>query len=625
MAWGSGWIALATALIAVIALEGEAKPLEVTLPPRARLLALLKPVHPRLLATADDFAGLKKRCETEALEREWLDRIRRAAQPMLTEEPARYEIPDGLRLLATSRRVVSRVQYLGLLYRLEGNRAYVDRLWKELDAAAHFPDWNPRHFLDTAEMTHAFALAYDWLYDAWTPEQRDALRKAIVEKGLGPALACYRGRSSFGWWVKANHNWNQVCNGGIVCGALALADVEPELCGEILESALRSLPLAMEQFSPDGAWPEGPGYWSYATEYNVLILAALDSALGTDFGLSKAPGFDHTGDFPLFMTGPIDRTLNYADGGDGAPRPPQMLWLAKRFSQPAYAAYEQQHAAPAPLDLLWLDRRLLSSAAKKAPPNRYFRRSEVASFRGAWKDRAATFIGFKAGDNRANHSHLDLGSFVMDALGVRWVLDLGADDYNLPAYFGNQRWSYYRLRAEGHNTLVLNPSAAPDQDPKALATITRFESKPRRAFAIADLSPAYAPQASGTRRGIALLNRRSVLIQDEVMAGKPVDLWWFLHTRAAVELSPDGRGATLTQDGKQLHLRLLSPDSARLTVMDAAPLPASPHPAKQNPNSGVRKLAIHLPNTQDLRLAVELTPADGGPESPAEVVPLAKW
>jgi hypothetical protein len=72
-------------------------------------------------------------------------------------------------------------------------------------------------------------------------------------------------------------------------------------------------------------------------------------------------------------------------------------------------------------------------------------------------------------------------------------------------------------------------------------------------------------------------------------------------------------------------LRLLSPDSARLTVMDAAPLPASPHPAKQNPNSGVRKLAIHLPNTQDLRLALELTPVDGKPESPAQVVPLPKW
>ena len=40
-------------------------------------------------------------------------------------------------------------------------------------------------------------------------------------------------------------------------------------------------------------------------------------------------------------------------------------------------------------------------------------------------DAEALFIGFKAGDNRVNHSHLDLGTFVLDALGQRWAIDLG--------------------------------------------------------------------------------------------------------------------------------------------------------------------------------------------------------
>ena len=75
-----------------------------------------------------------------------------------------------------------------------------------------FPDWNPRHFLDTAEMTHAFAIGYDWGYDAWSPEQRSRLRKAIVEMGFQPALKLYRPGTG---WTKARHNWNQVCNGGM--------------------------------------------------------------------------------------------------------------------------------------------------------------------------------------------------------------------------------------------------------------------------------------------------------------------------------------------------------------------------------------------------------------------------
>ena len=59
--------------------------------------------------------------------------------------------------------------------------------------------------------------------------------------------------------------------------------------------------------------------------------------------------------------------------------------------------------------------------------------------RSDWLDPSAMFVGIKAGTNRVNHSHLDLGTFVLDALGQRWAVDLGGDNYNLPGYFGNKR------------------------------------------------------------------------------------------------------------------------------------------------------------------------------------------
>ena len=75
------------------------------------------------------------------------------------------------------------------------------------------------------------------------------------------------------------------------------------LCGKILHHALTSVQLAMQSYAPDGGWGEGPGYWAYATSYNVTMLACLESATGSDFGLSKFPGFDQTALFPLYMTG----------------------------------------------------------------------------------------------------------------------------------------------------------------------------------------------------------------------------------------------------------------------------------------------------------------------------------
>ncbi len=589
-------------------------------------LAKVRKEHPRLLATKADLERLRQLVQTDEQAREFYQRLKSQADRLWQEPPSRYEIPDGLRLLATSRRVLLRTYTLALLYRLDGDRRYLERAWRELEAAANFPDWNPRHFLDTAEMAHAFAIGYDWLFSDWTDEQRRILREAMVAKGLQPALGVYREKR---WWSTARHNWNQVCNGGIGMAALALLDELPDLCGEILNHALQSLQIPMREFAPDGAWGEGPGYWNYATSYNCVFLAALETAVGTDFGLSQMQGFAETGLFPIYITGPTGRTFNFADGSDGTLRAPQMFWLARKFNRPVYAWYARSTASPHPLDLLWFDKQGNDPQTEGVPLDKYFRHVEVVTMRTAWNDRNAIFVGFKAGDNKFNHSHLDIGTFVLDAMGHRWAVDLGADNYNLPGYFGRQRWTYYRLRAEGHNTLVINPSQEPDQDPSAEAKILRFAFQPDRAFAIADLTNAYAKHgAEKVMRGILLdRKRREVVVQDEVTLKQAGDVWWFMHTPAQVQLSEDGRTATLTQGEAKLQVVLLLPKDACFAVMDAQPLPTSPRPSGQNPNKGICKLAVHLKAIGSVRITIAFMPLQGQPPTslPTLPPPLIAW
>ena len=597
-------------------------------PSAEEIIGRLRKGHPRLLASDADLRALREKVAAQPKSGEWAANIRKDADQLLPQPPSKYEIPDGKRLLATSRRVLDRSLTLGMAYRLTGDARYRDRLWRELDAAAKFKDWNPSHFLDTAEMTAAFAVGYDWLHAAWTPEQRTVLRKAIVGMGLKQSLDLYRRHR---WWAVAEHNWNQVCNGGMTLGALAVADEEPVLAGEILAAAIQSVPRAMRHFAPDGAWGEGPGYWDYATKYNVLMLAALDTALGTDYGLSKIEGFAKAGDFPIHITGPLGKAFNYADAGEGAPGGAQMFWLASKFNNPAFAAARivRARSSPDALDLLWgaawLER---APKLESLPLARHFRGAEVVTMRSAWDDPDATFVGFKGGDNAINHGHLDLGSFVLDACGRRWAMDLGGDNYNLPDYFGGKRWDYYRCRAEGQNALIINPGKEPDQDPRATAGITKFQTSPGRSLAIADITAAYAKSATKVRRGIALLGR-DVVVQDEVQMKKSGDVMWFMHTAADVTL--DGATATLTLDGRKLTARILSPSNATFRVLPAGPLPTSPQPKRQQekgPGShgnskSVRKLAIQLDAVTDLTLAVLLTPDDKAP-SPT-VQPLEKW
>jgi hypothetical protein len=358
------------------------------------------------------------------------------------------------------------------------------------------------------------------------------------------------------------------------------------------------------------------------------MIAALESALGTDFGLGKIEGFAKAPDFPIQATGPFGKTFNYADAGDTGSGGPQVLWFASQFNNAGFAAWRIERARrhPEALDLLWgaawLERQPQLGTQELA---RYFRGAEIVTMRSAWNDPQATFVGFKAGDNKVNHSHLDLGSFVLDAAGQRWAIDLGADDYNLPGYFGGNRWSYYRLRAEGHNTLVIAPCGEPDQDPRAATKITRFSAAPGGSFAVADLTPAYASTASSVQRGVALRGR-DVVVQDEIRTQKPGEIWWFLHTGADVKC--EGAKATLTKNGASLTATILSPPGATFAVMPAEPLPSSPHPSKQQVKhtsvTHPQKLAVHLENVSEVRLVVLLSPGDG-PAKALAVVPLGEW
>src|SRR5450759_5020662 len=77
------------------------------------LLSTLKAVHPRLHASAADFAALKQRIASDATLKTWYDGLVQQGDKILGEEPSIYIIPDGLRLLSTSRRVVGRTYTLG--------------------------------------------------------------------------------------------------------------------------------------------------------------------------------------------------------------------------------------------------------------------------------------------------------------------------------------------------------------------------------------------------------------------------------------------------------------------------------------------------------------------------------
>ena len=598
--------------------------------------------HPRLLTNAAELAHLKQVAESSARGKAIARAIVHQAGLLLNEPPITRKL-QGRRLLGQSRRCVKRLLTLSMAYYLSGDRKYARRAEKEMLAVAGFTDWNPSHFLDVAEMTFAMAVGYDWLFDQLDKNNRATIRTAIVRKGVSlPFTSRYKG------WVRAHNNWGQVCHGGLTAGALAVLEDEPDLAAKTVHNALHNVRYAMDAYAPNGGYPEGPGYWTYGTSYNVLLIAVLESALGSDFGLTKAPGFDVTGQFPALACGPSGQYFNYSDGGASRGADPILFWFARRFKRPDWllgeferldhviAEVERRDSASygsrvLPLALLWLPAKAADTEIRM--PLHWSSEGSVPITiqRSSWTDPHATFVGFKGGSPSASHGQMDIGSFVLDADGERWAMDLGAEGYygiesrgmNLwDRRQNSDRWTIFRQSNTGHNTLVIDGQL---QRAAGAGKFVSFSAEPAFPHSVLDMTSVYAGQADSVKRGIALLPSGQVLIQDELTGLKPgAVVRWGMITPATLGHVAGGT-VGLSQNEAKLTLQAMAPTAAQWKQVDTA----RPRNIWDSPNPGTRMAALECAAPASGRLQIVVLATPGSCKQPArdsmKIRPLDQW
>ncbi len=593
----------------------EARPI----PPNANaLFDNLKSTHPRLILNDSSIKILKVQVKNSLPLQLAINFMRKKADSIYALPVVPYVKSSGS-ILLVSRTILERIYLFAFFAHYDENQKYATRAWNELENASRFVDWNPSHFLDVAEMAHAFAIGYDWLYTFSTPDQRNTLRMAIKNKAFLPAIEEFN-KPDF--WVNSTSNWNVVCNSGLALAALAIGK-EDTATQDVLQKALLSLQHshALDAFSPDGAYAEGIGYWSYASQYLSILFASLKSALVEDFDLSQVAGLPETGFFPIYSEGPTGKMFNFGDAHEDKIYPFWMAGYALAYHQHLFSWFALKHLEPHVLNLLWYDSEAETVSPITLPLAKYFRGPELAIFRSAWLDSNASYLALKSSSVKNNHSHLDAGSFVYEASGVRWALDLGPDGYDLPNYFtdyfdSTTRFTYYRIRAEGHNTLTLNPNLKKDQSDGLESRIIHFDSTHQAA--IGNITSAYQNEASEVLRGVSLQNGLSALIQDEVQLKTTGDVWWQMHTEALVSIAADGQSAILTQNKKRLWICLLSPSNnqVRFTSFAANPLSGTPNPSLQNKNSLVSVLALHITNSLKSTISIWLYPLQANEAPP---------
>ena len=577
------------------------------------------PPHPRLIATQADWDQLAVRRAADKDLDAFVLRLVAEARTTLTE-PAIEHRKTGRRLLGVSREFIRRVLLCSLAYRVTGEQVFLEQARADMLTVSGFDDWNPSHFLDVGEMSAGLALGYDWLYPQLGAADRAVIRQALVSKSLAP---CRGGHSTF----SLAHNWSQVCGGGIAVGALAVADEEPALAAEVLTSVHDTLHWGLDPYAPDGAYPEGPSYWTYGTQYSTLLAACLRSSLGGDWGILGWPGFLDGARFYTSMQGPSGEQFDYADSDGKEELAPPLFYIAQQLRQPSLAEHQKrrfvdrgrfQRERFAPLIAFWWP--FDDGAPARAQPLWYRGRGKnpVVAWRGSWNERDTLYFAIKGGGAGVNHGHMDGGSFVMDLDGVRWASDLGMQDYESLESKGvdlwntsqrSQRWTIFRLGADSHNVLTIDGHP---HNAKGLARLVEADAH----GAIIDLSPVFLPGEVRAAVRQVKLGDRDVEIIDTVEGARPGSMVrWAMTTGATI--TPAGAGAVLERDGKRLQFQAAGAGVA-ISAVDVS----TPSQSYDAPNPGMRQVIVTAPVKADgtWRLSVRLggLPAAGiGSDSPA--------
>lgn len=589
--------------------------------------------HPFILADKEDFDRVREAHKTKNYS-EYTAKLTSYvilnADGLLDKEvypPMEYVLDEEDSILPISREVINRMVILGYAWQLTGQKRYAERAKEELENVCSYPDWCNSHFLATAEMALAVSIGYDWFYDYLDDDFKAMLSEKVWDYAIDSAL------NDNHWFTWSKNNWNSICYSGIGIACMTFAEADTKKAAEFLSMCYENMPIAFENFTPDGIYAEGPGYSQSGMNAIVHFIATSKNFFGSDYGMGEIDGFKELGKFPVYITTPTG-VFNFGDNNARMCFTPALHWYADEYDMPLLSFYQMWditgeftsdnsenterngRGKEDALSLLWYNREKVSKNADFSDePLSVLLKSDVGQdmvlMRSAYLDKNGTFAGIKGGYNFINHGDLDIGSFVFDSMGERWAEELGPGPYDAPGYFLNTpaggRWKNYSKRAEGQNTLVINPSMTlEDQYVLAESEFNHYEPRDGGGFCTLDMTDAYRMNGvKNAERDFELYdNYTSLRITDRVDCLIKSDIYWFMHTKADIEISEDGKTAILTIGDKQM--KATSHQDGTFSVMKAERLKGEWEYDEEY--SDINKLTVKLEKVKKAQIEITIEP-----------------
>lgn len=570
--------------------------------------ALLKKAgHPRLLSDAQGFADLKTKVTSGRFKNKTLYKLHSEviarAQKIVTADRT-FNSPWAS--ASDHYIIVDNLLSCAYAYKLTGQSAYLVKVRKDMDKVSRLPNWDP-YGLAIGEISMAMGLAYDWLYYDLTLAERQQARKAMITNGI---KMMYNNNNN----IKIVGNWNQINLGGVSVASMAVYEKDKTNTVNQIEKALSGNKNGVTGiYSPNGNYAEGLGYWDYGGIFQATFLTCLEGIFGSTAGIKQVQGYMDSGEFALYMHGTMNTTFTYNDGG-GTSDPflltswwyaaqkndPTLMYCEKRrldnekdeaYKDTPIDGSEQPYRMLAPLVVMLRDFDMESRPVN--PPTRelWYGHGEkpVAMVRKGWNfDETDVFLGIVGGfadawqTSRTAHGHMDAGSFVFEAEGVRWSDDIMRPGYGnwyaalkaeSPRVYTAQEglmWDTFHVSNLCHSTIVAYANDesvkgklhSSDYNVDGSATIENVIDADGRQGVTLDMSAPMKGQVKSAKRTVELVNGTDVVVTDEITAMDDFECkleWRMLSISSSTKTDS---GVTLSKNGKTRKLTATSDNAA---------------------------------------------------------------
>ncbi|MDI1315061.1 heparinase II/III family protein [Prosthecobacter sp.] len=561
-------------------------------------------VRPRLIHNAAGWAALKGQIAADPVLAKMMEAMKASGEDLLLDpELTRINGETG----GEGPKAVYRMGLLGALHFCDGDLKWQDKGTKELIALTDkitFRDWHPDLIDNLTDLVVATSLGYDWFRAGLNAEQAAVIRTFMTEKGIGALIAHLEGEEipesakgtsggQTGTKSKAPakapakaqakpdvskllpDSKQMAAASALLISAICLADEDPAIAKKAADAAAKVFGKGIVRFAPAGVWPEGLQAGETVMDYVAMLSESLKAASGRDLNISLLEGIPQFNTARMHMMGPSGQTFNFGDStGAASTRPWVATWLCGIAGNPGIRAVAATGKQPVTASYFGQVGNFIyynphaagdgtADSMDYAQPGGF-----VATSRSGW-EKTDYFIAVKGGENENTTAQLDIGSFVMEAGGQRWGIELGAETDKAPGFEvkpgadRTRRFELYLENTLGQNTLVIDGS---QQELDAKAAVLLGASTPELGLAVVDMTRAYSKPAKDVHRGVMVVRgvKPYIVVQDDLLMKNTGNITWSMHTMA--EISATGTTAKLTLGGKTLVATIVSPASATFSA-----------------------------------------------------------